>query len=383
MSKVYIDARPAQLLDKKQRGIGVYTDFLIKNIKKLDKDYINYHYLPLKFEKFIPCYSPEKEMHILARKMQILCWLLDNQMLKYTISSKDIFHSLDQLYIPKTKRYKRIVTVHDLIPLLFPEKYLKNIQTTLRELYLQSLGELSSVDHIITVSECTKKDIVKHCLVDERKVSIIYEAADPMFRIYHDRKHKEMLYKKMSLPANFILYVGGIDPRKNVEGVIKVFRNLVKKYSDLYLVVVGSDFITQKDLSWKGIDLLIKKYSLTDKIIPVGFIDTNLLTSLYNEARMLLFPSFYEGFGLPLVEAMACGCPVISSNRSCIPEIVQDAALLVDPSDITAMTKAAKELLDNTDLSESFKHKGLKRAKDFSWEKTARQTVDVYASLLK
>lgn len=378
MTNIFIDARPTQLLDKKQRGIGIYADSLVKNIKKIGKNNIKYHYLLIKFENLFKRYSPENKIHVIVRKIQLLNWFFDNKLIEYIFPNESIFHSLDQSFIPKNKKYKRIVTVHDIIPTIFPKEYLENLNLVKQNSYIQSINELPNVDHIITVSQFTKKEIMKHILIDKNKISVIYEAADLLFKVYDNKKSMEKVYGSLHLPKNFILYVGGIDPRKNVESTIKVFKKISDQFEDICLVTVGSDFCDYNDPNQRKIRKLIKKYSLDKRIISLGFVDTYTLACLYNEARMMLFLSLYEGFGLPLIEAMACGCPIIASNCSCIPEITGDAVLLVNPTNIDEISIVSINLLKDKSLADRLTKKGLKRSKIFSWEKTAKQTIEVY-----
>lgn len=382
MVDVYIDARSAQLLDRKQRGIGKYSAYLTRYISKLHKDYIHYYKLYIPFENFFQKYSPEIKTHLIARKLQMFYWLFDNKLLDYRVPPNSIFHSLDPIFIPKNRNYRRIVTVHDIIPIIFQKQYLHTLKPLIKNLYLQSINELPYVDQIITISQYTKKDIIKHLSIDENKIKVIYEAADPVFKIHSNSHCQNNIVNKLRILGDFILFVGGIDPRKNLETVIKALKNISLEYRNISLVIAGSDFKTEQDPIKKKIDKFIEKNNVGDKIISLGYVEDDILACLYNRAKMLIFPSFYEGFGLPIVEAMSCGCPVIASNRTSIPEIAGDAAILSDPEKIDEITNAALKILENTSLSNYLKHRGLKRSSNFSWEKTALQTVKVYNNYL-
>lgn len=382
MVNILIDGRPAELLDRKQRGIGVYTQLLIKSLEKHNFKKITYHHLPIRFDKYLKRYTPKNKVHLLLRKAQFLLWILDNKLLDRKISTETIFHSTDQLYIPAGHYYKRVVTVHDIIPTIFPKKYFDKMTPVMKNIYTQSINELPKVEKIITVSHFTKADIIKRLNIDENKITVIHEAPAPQFRVIPKGKCKKILYNDLNLPANYILFIGGIDSRKNLTGVIEVFKRLTSQFDDLYLFIAGSDFQAEDDLNKNTINLLLRKYNLEDKTISLGYIDNETLACLYNEAKLLLFPSFYEGFGLPLVEAMACGCPIVASNRTSIPEVVEDVALLINPSCINEMVKATSRILKDNNLSQGMSKKGLKRSKLFSWDKAAKETIKIYQSLV-
>ncbi|EKD90508.1 MAG: hypothetical protein ACD_31C00002G0007 [uncultured bacterium] len=381
MSEIFVDIRPMQLLDRKQRGIGKYTQLLLRDLKAGNPK-LNFFSLPIKFENVIEKYSPDNRIHLFIRKLQFLMWLASNSLINMIVPQGVLFHSVDQLFIPKTDRFKRIVTVHDLIPTVYPKEYLNNLNPYFRRTYLESIKQLPKVEHIIAVSNYTKKDIIKYFSIDENKISVIYEAADPIYRVHRPHHCLENLKNKFMLSEDFILFVGGIDPRKNLKTVVEVFSEISKENRNLNLVITGSDIMVDEDPSKRKIDKLIKKYKLKEKILPLGFIDTNDLACLYNRAKMLIYPSNYEGFGLPVLEAMACGCPVISSNRTSIPEIAGNGAIFIDPDNIEEIKIAVKRLLNDKLLSNSLRKRGLSRAKLFSWKKTRRETFQVYKRFL-
>ncbi len=254
----------------------------------------------------------------------------------------DIFHSSDWVQ-PPTKA-KKVTTYHDVVPLKFPQwSDPKIVNVHRRRLALVE----KEIDQVIAVSEATKKDLLEMTKIPEEKITVIYEGVDPQFKPL-DQTEIEDFRRRMNLPEDFILAIGGVGERRNLKRV--------------------------KEAA-KGFDLVI-----TGETIP--WIKKEEMPLLYNAATLLLYPSFYEGFGLPILEAMACGTPVITSNVSSMPEIGGKAALYVDPMEVGDISKKLKELIDDQQLQKQLQKDGLQRAKEFSWEKCAQQTIDLYIKLL-
>lgn len=274
--------------------------------------------------------------------------------------------------LPFFKKKKTVVTVHDLIPLVFPRSFPKGIKGSLKWEVQKRI--LRNVNRIITDSISSKKDICRFTSIDDNKIKVIYLSASEKFRKISNVKTK---YK---LPEKFVLYVGDITWNKNLPNLVEA----VKKVN-LPLVLVGKALVNEKfnkNNPWNKD--LSKIYDLTkdDKsIIKLGFVSDEDLVKLYNKATVFAMPSFYEGFGLPILEAMSCGCPVVTSKGGSIPEIAGEAALYVDPYDIDDISKKIKEVFFDEKIQSELSKKGLDQAKKFSWEETAKQTIKVYANL--
>ncbi len=285
----------------------------------------------------------------------------------------DLLHSPD--FIPPFRRNCRsVITVHDLAFLLYPHFLTKEAA----RYYGQIDQAVRLTDHIIAVSESTRRDTVNLLGVPERKITVIHEAANPIYRQVNAVEARRHVADKYGLEDEYILFVSTIEPRKNLPGLLQSYRKLLDDYKrPEKLVLAGSP-------GWLSEEVqdTVDNLNLDDQVRFLGRIPSNHLVHLYNAARLLVHPSFYEGFGLPPLEAMTCGTPTIVSNVSALPEVVGDAAILVDPHDIDGLTVAMWRVLYDEDLRASLISKGLKRASKFSWKRAARETLDVYRQVV-
>lgn len=285
----------------------------------------------------------------------------------------DVLHSPD--FIPPFRRNCRsVITIHDLVFILYPQFLDKDAA----RYYGQIDQAVRRTDAIIAVSEATKKDIIRLVGVPERKVTVIYEAASPVFRPIKTPELVQRVRDRFSIHSDFILFVSTIEPRKNVPTLLKAFRQFLDNYRlDTKLVLAGA-----KGWLYDEVFRLVAELKLEEEVSFLGRVSTEELVWLYNAAQVLVAPSIYEGFGLTPLEAMACGTPVIVSNVSALPEVVADAGLLIDPYDLDELSVAMWRMLSDSDLRASLIEKGLKRASYFSWDKAAQQTLDLYHSLM-
>jgi glycosyltransferase involved in cell wall biosynthesis len=281
----------------------------------------------------------------------------------------DLLHSPD--FIPPFRRNCRsVITVHDLAFLLYPHFLTKEAA----RYYGQIDQAVRRTDHIIAVSESTRQDTIKLLGVPERKITVIHEAANPIYQPMDAGEARRRVAEIYGLDRDYILFVSTIEPRKNLPGLLQAYRRLKDDYKRTEgLVLAGS----RGWLSEEVYDT-VNRLQLERHVRFLGRVPSEHLLYLYNAARLLVHPSFYEGFGLPPLEAMTCGTPAIVSNVSALPEVVGDAATLVDPHDIDGLTVAMWRALTDEDLRASLIAKGLKRARMFSWGRAARETLDVY-----
>jgi len=281
----------------------------------------------------------------------------------------DVLHSPD--FIPPFRRRCRsIITIHDLVFLLYPQFLTKSSA----RYYGQIDQAVRHTDHIIAVSESTRRDIVRLLGVPEQMITVIYEAPRRFFHPLPEVDIRSRLQKRFGLEREFVLFVGTIEPRKNVPTLLSAFQQMLDHYHpEVDLVLAGAPgWLTDE------VHGLVGRLGLTGRVHFLGRVSDEELVWLYNAARMLVLPSFYEGFGLPPLEAMACGAPVIVSNVSSLPEVVGDAGLLIDPANADELTVAMWRLLSDEPLRQELIAKGFKRAACFSWERAARETLDLY-----
>ena len=230
-------------------------------------------------------------------------------------------------------------------------------------------------ERIIAVSSSTKKDIMKLLNISSEKIRVIYLGIGSL---YHplEKKEVEDFRRKEEIFGSFILYVGTLKKRKNVLNIIRAYKKIKEKGIKEKLVIVGN-----KSGEYQNIYKAVKRSKLEKDVFFSGYVDEALLPFYYNSAFLFIYPSLYEGFGLPILEAMASGTPVITSNVSSLPEVVGDAAILVNPNNIEEMAEMMQKVLTNQKLREKMREKGLKRAKLFSWERCARETLNLYEEI--
>ncbi|MGQ9500545.1 MAG: glycosyltransferase family 4 protein [Anaerolineae bacterium] len=281
----------------------------------------------------------------------------------------DLLHSPD--FIPPFRRNcKSVITVHDLAFLLYPHFLTKEAA----RYYGQIDQAVRRTDHIIAVSESTRRDTIKLLGVPEQKITVIYEAANPIYRPVDKEAARCHVAEIYGIQESYILFVSTIEPRKNLPGLLQAFRLLRDHYKRAEKLVLagGRGWLSEEVFA------TIEQLGLSNHVYALGRVPSEHLLYLYNAAQMLVHPSFYEGFGLPPLEAMHCGTPTIVSNVSALPEVVGDAAILIDPHDIDGLAAAMWRLLTDEQLRACLIEKGFKRAQMFSPERTAQQTLEVY-----
>ena len=264
------------------------------------------------------------------------------------------------------KRIPQVFTIHDLSLMKYREMHPRE-RVWFSDLFFNR--RIHHATHIITVSDFIRSEICNEFPIDPAQVTTIWEAPDPLF-FPRENEKIDAVIKNLKLPREYLLFVGTLEPRKNLPLVIKA---LAKRKDNIPIVFVG----------WKGWgdDLWrqkAKEEGIANRIFTTGYVDEESLACLYSGALALIFPSFYEGFGLPLLEAMACGCPVICSNVASLPEVAGDAAIFIDPHDDEDLAEAIHRMVFDSRIRNDFKEKGLKRARQFSWERAAKQTLAVF-----
>lgn len=269
------------------------------------------------------------------------------------------------------RNLKNVITIHDLAYKYYPETM---PESTLR--YLKNrLPEIAQkADHLIADSESTKADIIKFLAVSGEKVTAVPLGVSQNFRPVTDPSRLSEIRERYRLPEKMILYLGTIEPRKNISGVLSAYASLCKDSDYTHdLVIAGG-------MGWKSRTLsdLIKTLGIEKRVRCTGYVADKDLPGLYSAADLFVFPSLYEGFGLPVLEAMACGVPVVTSGVSSLPEVAGDAAVLVDPHSVSEIASGMNRLLSDEGLRRSFREKGLVRAAHYTWKKCAEETLSVF-----
>jgi glycosyltransferase involved in cell wall biosynthesis len=364
------------MIDRKRTGVNNYLYNLIKNMIVNGKaDEISL----IHYEKSDdPIYSKVNDIIIPEKPLKLTSALGIPQAVKN--ADIDILHVPVHWYNQITpfvfnRKIKKVLTVHDLTPILFPEMHTRETNLTWRSSF-KFIKNKTNI--MICVSESTKTDCVKLLNIPEKRLRVIPLSADEQYKPLKNKKqiHDE-LKQEYNIDFPFILFVGTLEKRKNVPTLIKSFYKLKKSKVDHKLVVVGG-----KGWKYTKIFDLIEELNLKNEVIFTDYVSDEYLVKLYNAADLFVYPSLYEGFGLPPLEAMACGCPVITSNTSSLPEVVGDAGIMIDPNDINSLTESMLKILTNNQLREEMSKKSLERAKMFSWKKTAKETWNVYEDVV-
>ncbi len=374
--KIAVDLRC--LLPRNYSGVGWYTINLLKSLFKLDQknQYILFFNQFKDLRRDLPTFdSPNTKQvvsHIPNKFLTLSGRFLNFPKIDRLVSDKiDIFFNPLFKVSPVSSSCKKVITCHDLSFEYFPKFF------SFKDRIFNKFGpkfETKDSDHIIAVSHSTFEDLLRLYNVSPDKVSVIYEGVEDRFRPIDDHEYLEKVQKKYNLPHKFILFLGNLDLRKNILGLLEAYKKL-RKNLDVKLVLAGQPSWGYKEKSSK---LKVQNSKLKDDIKFLGYVDEKDKPALYNLALLSCLPSFYEGFGLPPLEAMACGTPVVTSNNSSLPEIIGDAGLMINPYDTDELSQTMETLIRDENLRNKLKEKGLNQAKKFRWDETARKTLEVF-----
>lgn len=352
-------------------GIGRYITALLKNLKNIDEvkrhnisiviNYKNvgihgFHTIKVTSKPFSAKEQVELPFKIMRKRV-------------------DLLHS-PQFNIPLLSRSAQVTTIHDCAYDRFPEEFPSHKAKTYYKFMFPMALQKSK--RIIAVSESTKRDLIELYKISPEKISVIYEGVDSRFFQEGSDGEENVLKNKLNISGDFALYVGLTRPRKNLERLLRAFAKLLPSLRDnVKLVLAG-----KVDIRFLDVKRLAEQLNIDDFIVQLGFVPEDQLLTLYRAATFLVLPSLYEGFGLPVLEAMAAGTPVITSNVSSLPEVAGNAALLVDPYNVDEIAEAMYKLFTDTSLREELRRKGRERAQKFSWRKCAEETLKVYEEVL-
>lgn len=362
-----------------KRGIGSYFQNLVEALSRQDdsNSYILFNYFFGDFEaKSLRVFSVDKKnFSNLIRRwpqriVEFIEWRLGSRLIERLLpQDTGIYHAIETRLPHFGSKIKTVVTVHDLMA----------------DLFLPSGNRIGRIqrdacqrgDRLIAISENTRKDLIERYNVPKAKISLIYYGLDHrLFRPIADRAARDEVRRRYRLPERFLLGTGPFEARRNMEGLLAVFGELAGAHKDLSLVLVGG-----RNFYFDRIAANIRELGLEARVHLPGHVPQQDLAVFYNLAEVFVYPSLYEGFGLTPLEALACAAPVITSRVSSIPEVVGDAALLIEPHDLSQLRSALTRILAEPALRQELAGRGPERAKRFSWETAAEQTRTVYSGL--
>lgn len=375
--KIVIDARWVR--NCKIDGIGRYVMEMARNILMEDKanEYLllfssdadrvffeekigsrfNYLILPFDILSF-------KDILLLPRRLRKL--------------KTDIFLSPNYLTSPFHSGYQTVLVVHDFIPYFFDYARASIFWKIYFRFKFQTKIILSMASKIIADSGSTARDAEALFGIRGDKISVVYGGVNPRFQALPSDLTIGIL-RRLNLTPGYILYVGRQDPTKNIVGLIKAYYSLpINTRENRQLLIVGK----KNERYFPGLSSLVKRLGVESRIIFIDYLSDDELVAIYNLAALFVYPSLYEGFGLPLLEAMACGCPVVASNIASLPEVCGDAAYYVDPYSVEDIAEGMYKALTDEDLKKSLKELGHKRVKQFSWQRSAEETIKIYKDIV-
>lgn len=388
MRKIAIDLRSLESPTGK-RGIGYYNRHLFLNLLSKPHPNISFNLItfpksrlpvqyrvgPLdKFEKIPAMFWPKKGLRRLDSAFSFF-WSKSLKKIK-----PDLIHipSLFEIYYLQVPDIiKSVVTLYDIIPMLYPDKYFQNEKA--KEWYMMRLNQAKKASKIITISESSKKDIKRILNIPYEKIEVIYGGVDERFKQMGKSEFVKVL-NKHNIKMPYILTVSTHSFHKNINRIFQAYKESVNSNSgnNLSLVVVCKlEAFEEKD--WRD---QLKKLGIEGRVILTNFVSDDDLAAIYNGAKLFLFPSLYEGLGLPVLEAFACGTPVVTSNVSSLPEVGGDAVLYVDPLNVGDITGGISKILSDENLRNRLIENGFSQVKKFSWSLAGDKTLKVYEEVL-
>jgi glycosyltransferase involved in cell wall biosynthesis len=369
--RIAIDARKLH-----DFGIGTYIRNLVTQLARIDGD-TEYVLLCREHDCAIAA-ELGPNFHAVAEKA--LPYSVSEQVrvpMRLRREQVDLFHA-PHYVLPPLIQCRSVVTIHDCIHLMFPQYLPGRIAHAYARASIWAATRRS--DRIVTVSETSKNDILR-CFPDvpADKIVVIYNAIDDRFGIEPGEEQVARVRERYQLDDQYVLYVGNIKPHKNLERLIAAFARLRREgFDHLKLLIIGDEISKHPSLR-----RAVHRDKLHKHVRFLGFVPFETLSVLYRLAGVFVFPSLYEGFGLPPVEAMACGTPVVTSNVSSLPEVVGDAALLVDPYDPDSIAEGMCRVLTDDALRATLRARGLRQARQYSWEQSVRRVHDIYREVLE
>ncbi len=382
MSAKPVIAIDARKMVRAQTGIGRYVSELVRHFPALAPEF-EFQLLvdkPLIPSESVTCrmvslggfYQFYQEDNILA-KLYSPFWM-NVAVSRYLYKTKvGLFHGAN-FALPRRAHCPCVATVHDLAFIRRPDTYSWVYR---RYIYAQVRAAIQLANAITVVSEATKRDLIDLMDADPGKITVIYHGINERFAPITDQWYLAAMRTKLGLPGKFLLSVGVVQRRKNIDTLLRAAKPLIEQGLTEAVVLAGREGLGANEVRQTAVEL-----GILGRVYFLGYVGDEELVGLYNLAQCLVFPSWYEGFGLPILEAMACGCPVVASDSSSIPEVVGDAGVLFPPGDVAALTTRLREVLTVEQLRKEMIRKGRLWASKFTWRETAAKHLEIYRRIL-
>ncbi|MFA6296294.1 MAG: glycosyltransferase family 1 protein [Patescibacteria group bacterium] len=383
--KIALDVRIAQFLPYSYRGFGYVAKNLTKSL--LEKHSGNHEFFIIGYNNFSNFSILNLEKYTILKPLSFIdsniyfnfyrnFQFIESYLLKKTLEKNNVdilltFSTGDSDFRIQKGNYKVIRVFFDMIPLIFEKQYLRSEK--LKKKYLNYLQSFTDSNAILAISESAKNDLLSKIKFDRNKVFVAYPGVDVRF----DKLEKSNI-KKYGIEGKYILHLGGYDFRKNVKMILESYNKLDLDIKNNYKLILAGKIPTNDKIE---LDSIISKLNLKKNVIFAGFIDNKDLPNLYRNAALFVFPSLYEGFGLPVADAMRFGCPVVTSDNSSLKEIANIGAILVDPLDTDSIKNAMTKILSDSDLRNELIKKSHENVKRFTWDRAALKTIDIFANL--
>ncbi|MCB9096158.1 MAG: glycosyltransferase family 4 protein [Arcobacter sp.] len=381
MKKILIDLTQIPI---KKVGVGVYAENLIRELI-VSSNKIKYKLLiqddDLEFIKLIKELNKNDEVIIKEVNSNIFRKFIFRFVLEQiyiplyaSLNKVDVIHSLHYTF-PLFTNKKRVVTYHDMTFFIYPELHEK-IKVIIFKFFIK-LG-IKKCNKIISVSQSTKNDLKKYLKLGDKelnKIKVIPLGKSDLYNLERNENDIDEIKNKFLISKEYILFIGTLEPRKNIERILEAFNDIKNKINE-ELVIVG-----KKGWFYDKIYEKLEKYELQDRVVLTGYVTEEEKVSLLKGAKLFVYPSFYEGFGIPVLEALSCGIPTITSNISSLPEVAGKAAELINPNDIDEISKSILEMLVGEEKRNNFIKLGIDQSNKFSWKRCALETKKIYEEL--
>ena len=392
--RIAIDIQALQAEGSRERGVGRYTFYSLRKLFELDS--VNKYFLIANANLAQPKINCLPSHHLINLSYPQGSNKISEIIMTATLLAGkiDIFHIASPMELFDRRTYKPYVipqfsksfpfkvtsTCYDLIPYIYPDRYLSDHYV--KQLYHYRLQNVIGADHIFAISESTRQDVIRRLGVAPDDVSNVSAGVDPIFTTpltSEQRIHwRELLYKKFGISNNFIFCTGGDEWRKRMEELIRAFSKLHSSLIEKYQLVISCKLIPHRERYYFNI---ARQYGVEKRVIFTNFVSDDELLALYSLCSLFVFPSEYEGFGIPVAEAMACGAPVITTNSSSLPEVIGEAGVTVEPGSYEHLSREMGRVLMDKQLRSEMSRRGAERAKRFSWDKVAMKMLNMFKKL--